>query len=110
MIRIAAAALALTLAAPVVAVPTSADAQVLAGRNAARQPARSTPRPLSDREYERLDQAEAEVREADERIAEIQAASEQAGGMTPEHQAEMQDLQRKRDRANRIVERLSRRL
>lgn len=110
MIRIAAAALALTLAAPVVTVPATADAQVMTGRNAARQATRPSPRPLSDREYERLSQAENEVQEADNRIAEIQAAAEQSGGMTPEHQAEMQALQRKRDQANRIVERLSRRL
>lgn len=108
MTRIAAAAMALIMAIPVVSVPVTADAQVRAGRQTVLQSSR--PRPLSDREYERLTQAETEVQEADERIAEIQALAEQAGGMTPEQQTELRDLQRRRDQANRIVERLSRRL
>lgn len=107
MIRIAAVALALTMAAPVVTIPVPADAQVMTGRNAARQPPR--PRPLSDREYDRLTQAENEIQEADDRMDEIRATSEQAGGMTPEHHAEMQALERKREQANRVVERLARR-
>lgn len=101
-------ALALVVGTPVVAIPVPADAQVMVGMGARSSAPR--PRPLSDREYEQLTQAENDLQEAETRMAEIREASEAAGGMTPEQHAEMQTLQRKRDQASRIVERLSRRL
>ena len=70
-------ALALAVAIPVINLPApTADAQVLAGRHAARRPA---PRPrLTEAEETRLFEAEDLVFELDGQIADIQAAGEAA--------------------------------
>lgn len=98
------AALALVTAVPVVSIPTPSDAQVLAGRNAARRP---PPRPrLTEREETRLFEAETLVFELDEQIAEIQAAGETQGTLTEAQQAEIATLTRRREEAQRTIDRL----
>lgn len=99
-------ALALATAMPVITIPAGpADAQVLTGRGAPRrQPA---PRPrLSEAELDRLAQAEDQVFELDTQIETIQMAAEEAGGITPAQQAEIDALTRRRDEAQAIVDRL----
>ncbi|MCS6622629.1 hypothetical protein N0B44_06890 [Roseibacterium beibuensis] len=98
-------ALAAAMAIPAVTVPvTTADAQVLTGRNA---PRRAPPRPaLTEREETRLYEAEDQVFEIDSQLAEIQAAGEAAGGLTPAQQAEIETLTRRRAEAQRTIDRL----
>ena len=98
-------ALALALAVPVINLPApTADAQVLAGRHAARRPA---PRPrLTEAEETRLFEAEDLVFELDGQIADIQAAGEAAGGLTEAQQAEIATLTRRRADAQRTIDRL----
>lgn len=99
-------ALALATAIPVINLPApSADAQVLAGRNAARRPPAPRPR-LTEAEENRLYEAENAVFEIDERIAEIQAAGEAAGGLNEDQQAQITALTRRREDAQRTINRL----
>ena len=99
------AALALAVAMPVMSLPVStADAQVLTGRSAPRRPA---PRPrLSEAELNRLAEAEDQIFEIDSEILAIQAAAEAAGGLTEAQQAQIDALTRRREEAQRTVERL----
>ena len=98
-------ALSAALAVPVIGLSaTAADAQVLAGRHAARRPA---PRPrLTEAEETRLFEAEDLVFELDGQIADIQAAGEAAGGLTEAQQAEIATLTRRRADAQRTIDRL----
>jgi chromosome segregation ATPase len=98
-------ALALAVAMPAVTLPvTTADAQVLTGGNA---PRRQAPRPrLSEAELDRLTEAEDQIFEIDDQIADIQAAAEAAGGLTPAQQTQIDDLTRRRAEAQRTVDRL----
>lgn len=98
-------ALALATAMPVISLPVMADAQVLTGRGAPR--ATSAPRPaLSEREENRLYEAEDQVFEIDSRLADLQAAGEAAGGLTEAQQAEINALTRRRADAQRTIDRL----
>lgn len=99
-------ALSAVLAVPVIGLSaTAADAQVLTGRNA---PGRSAPpRPaLSEREEDRLYEAEDQVFEIDSQLADIQAAAEAAGGLTEAQQAQIDALTRRRADAQRTIDRL----
>lgn len=98
------AAVALATAMPVVSIPTVSDAQVLTGRGAA--PRRAPRPPLSPAEQERLYDAQDLVLELDDQIAELQAAGEAAGGLTPEQTAQLQQHTARRAEAQRTVERL----
>lgn len=98
-------ALALATAMPVISLPVMADAQVLTGRGSARRAA--PPRPaLSEREENRLYEAEDLVSEIDVQIAEIQAAGEAAGGLTEAQQSQIDTLTRRRADAQRTIDRL----
>jgi UDP:flavonoid glycosyltransferase YjiC (YdhE family) len=97
-------ALALATAVPVISIPVASDAQVLAGRNAARRPA---PRPrLTEAEENRLFEAEELVFQIDEQIGALQAAGETQGGLTEAQQAEINTLTRRREDAQRTIDRL----
>ncbi|HYD26262.1 hypothetical protein [Brevundimonas sp.] len=98
-------ALALATAMPVISIPVASDAQVLAGRNAARRPAPQRPR-FSEADENRLFEAEDQIIEIDGQIADIQAAAEANGGLTEAQQAEITALTRRREQAQRTVERL----
>lgn len=102
------AALALSVAAPVAVsvVPTSADAQVLAGRNAARATTRA-PRPaLSERELNRLYAAQDEVQTLTQQVEDIQAAGEAQGGLTPAQTAQIQAHQTEIAEKQAVIDRL----
>ena len=110
MIRIAAAALALTLAAPVVSVPVAAEAQVLAGRNAARansQPPRET---REQRLQNRLYEAEDRLIEVESSIAELETAREGGAVLTAAQERRLSQLNQRREREQREVERLNQQL
>lgn len=107
MKNVVVAALALLIAAPAISVPTVADAQVRTGSGAALRRAPQRPS-LSDRELDRLYEAEDEVMELDGQIAEIQSAGEAAGGLTEAQQSELATLTRRRDAAQRTIDRLER--
>lgn len=99
-------ALSAALAVPVIGLSaTAADAQVLTGRNA---PSRAAPpRPaLSEREENRLYEAEDQVFEIDSQLADIQAAGEVQGGLTEAQRAQVEALTRRRAEAQRIIDRL----
>jgi len=99
-------ALALAVAMPVVTLPAApADAQVLTGRGG---PSRGAPRPLSERELDRLYEAEDLVTEIDMQIADIQAEGEAAGGLTEAQQAQIAEPNRRRAEAQRPIDRLER--
>ncbi len=99
-------ALALATAMPGAALSvTPADAQVLTGRNAPRRGPPPRPR-LSEAELDRLAQAEDAIFEIDSQIETIQTAAQEAGGITPAQQAEIDALTRRRDEAQAIVDRL----
>ncbi len=98
-------ALAIATAMPVVTLPVTADAQVLTGRNAPRRAA--PPRPaLTEREQDRLFEAEDQVFEIDSQLADIEAAAEAAGGVTEAQQAQIDALTRRRAEAQRTIDRL----
>lgn len=84
-------AAALVMAMPALSVPTVADAQVLTGRGRATPARRPRPAPprLTDAEQDQLWDAKSEIGTLDEQIAEIQAAGQTQGGLTPEQQAQI---------------------
>lgn len=100
-------AAALIAASPVVAVPTPADAQVLAGRNAARNASRPARVTAEERRENRLRDAEDRVFELDEKIAELNTASESPSGLTPAQQRQLAQLTARREDAQRTVDRLT---
>ena len=101
------AALSLVLAAPVLSIPTPSDAQVLTGRGSAPRNTNRRP-PLSDAELDRLFDAEDQVIDLDGQIQDIQAEAEAAGGLTEAQQRQIAELTRRRDEAQRTVDRLER--
>lgn len=100
-------ALALMMAAPatVAVYPTAADAQVLAGGNAAR---RRPPRQvgLSERDRERLYEAQDEIIEHETAIGELTAITENGGALTPVQIRQLEGHQRRLQSAQQTVERL----
>ena len=108
MSRVLIAALCLTLAAPVIVTvaPTSAEAQVMAGRGASRAAARRNRPALSDREETRLYDAQDQVIAIDQQIYEIQTAAEAAGGLTPEQQASIQQHEARKADHQSVIDRL----
>lgn len=99
-------ALSAAMAIPAFTLPAGpSDAQVLTGRGAPRRAA--PPRPaLTEREENRLFEAEDQVFEIDSQLAEIQAAGEAAGGLTPAQQTQIDTLTRRREEAQRTIDRL----
>ena len=94
------------LAAPVVSMPTPADAQVLTGSGRASTPRRAPRPPLSPAEEDRLFEAQSLVIDLEAEITAIEDAGEDAGGLTAEQQVEIQQRITRRDEAQRIVDRL----
>jgi len=97
-------ALAVVLAAPVsVSFPAPADAQVLTGRSGDARRERRAARPaLSEREQERLFQAEEAVWEITDQIATIEAAPEP----TAEESASLTGLRSRLEEEQEVVDRL----
>ena len=95
------AAVAFAVAAPAGAslIPASAEAQVLAGRYAARAAAPPSRPALSEREEARLFAAQDEVQTLQQQIEEIRTSSQEQAGLTPEQTAQITE------RETRIVER-----
>ena len=102
------AVVALSVAAPVAVtvVPTSAEAQVLAGRSAARAATRRARPALSERETERLYAAQDEVQSLTQQVEDIQAAGTAQGGLTPEQTAQIQAHQTRIAEEQAVVDRL----
>lgn len=99
-------AAALAMAVPAVTVATSAEAQVLAGRNAARTsgaPRLTRVERLTNLLYE----AEDRLAEIDEQIAVIQGEVEAAGAPTPSQERQLAQLARRREREEREIARLN---
>lgn len=91
---------------PTVSVPTSAEAQVLAGSNAAR--ADRTPRVTREQRLSKLlYEAEDRLLEIEERIAEIQAAIGPEGQPTPAQARQLEQLTRRQAREKSEIERLN---
>ena len=105
MKRTLAVAIALATAMPVITLPVTADAQVLTGRGAPRRSAPPRPR-FSEADQNRLYDAQDLVAELDGQIAEIRAAAEAQGGLTEAQTAQIAEMTRRRDDAQRTVERL----
>lgn len=102
--------LALAMAAPALTIPATAEAQVMVGSGARRNPpARHTAPPsLSPREERRLDAAYETVSEMDGLIADLHEAAPQ--GLSAEQQAQLQSHTRRRDEAQRTIDRLEEKL
>ena len=101
-------AAAIVMAMPAVAVPTVADAQVLTGRGRATPMRRARPAPprLTEAEEDRLWDAQSEVGTIDDRVAELQAAGQAQGGLTPEQQAQLNAHAARRTELQTIITRL----
>jgi len=93
-------ALSLASAAPAVIIPTSSDAQVLAGQRRYARPA------LSERDVERLNSAQDRVLALEEQIAAIEAAGEAGGGLTPAQTAQIEERRADMARAQETVDKL----
>lgn len=102
------AALALSVAAPVGVTfsSTTAEAQVMAGRGAARQAARARRSALTEREESRLYAAEDRVQALTQQVEEIQAAGEAQGGLTPAQTAQIQSHQAEIAEKQVVIDRL----
>lgn len=103
------ALLAVVIAAPVVTVPTYADAQVRVGSGARRDPPRRVRPPapaLTEAEEDRLWDAQAAVETLDTQIAGIQTQVQAAGGSTPEQTTAIADLTARRTTEQAVVDRL----
>lgn len=102
--KIAVFALAVALAAPMAAaIPTPADAQVLAGRGGDTRRSQNTRPALTEREENRLFEAEEATFELTDRIEAIEANAE----ATPEEVASLEGLRRRLAEAQRTVDRLT---
>lgn len=106
------ALLVVVVAAPVVTVPTYADAQVRVGSGARRDPPRRVrPAPrLSEVEQDRMIAAQDEVLDIDSEIAGIRTAAEAAGGLSAEQQARIDALRVRRAAAQQVVDQLQAKL
>jgi hypothetical protein len=104
---IAAVALAVAAPAAVSFVPATAEAQVLAGRNAARAATRPSRPALTEREEERLYAAQDEVQTLETQIEDIRAAGEQQeGGLTAEQTAQITEREARIAEHQRVIDRL----
>ncbi len=106
------ALLAAVVAAPVVYVPTSADAQVRVGSGARSDPprrARPAPR-LTEAEENRMFAAQDEILDIDTEVAAIRQAGATAGGLSAEQQARIDALGVQRTAAQQIIDRLEAKL
>lgn len=101
-------AAALVMAMPVVSVPTFADAQVLTGRGRSTPARRARPAPprLTEAEENQLWDAQSEIETLDERTAEVRAAGETQGSLTPEQQAWLDAQAARRTELEAVVNRL----
>lgn len=91
---------------PTVAIPTTVEAQVLAGRNAAR--ADRTPRVTREQRLSNLlYEAEDRLLEIEERMAEIQSAIDAAGQPTPAQARQLDQLTKRQAREKAEIERLN---
>jgi len=100
-----AAAATLLVGTPFVLQATPAEAQVLAGRNAARVSAPSLSR--EERLAGRLADAEERKLEIEDEIAAIQAEVDTSGGPTPAQERKLARLNQRRERETREIERLT---
>lgn len=100
------AALVLSSAAPVVVLPTIADAQVMAGRGAARAAERSRRPALSVREEDRLYAAQDQVATLEQQLEALETAAQTAGGATPEQAAQIAAHRSQIAEARTVIERL----
>lgn len=102
------AAVAFAVAAPtaVSLIPASAEAQVLAGRNAARAAARPARPALSEREEERLFAAQDEVQTLQQQIEDIRTSGQEQGGLTPEQTAQITERETRIAEHQQVVDRL----
>jgi len=99
---------ALIAGPPVVSAPSTADAQVLAGRNAARA---SAPRETREtRINNRIADAEERLFEIEERIAGIEALREDGAVLTPAQERQLAQLNARKEREQREIERLNNQL
>lgn len=101
-------AAAIIMAMPAVSVPTAADAQVLTGRGRATPTRRARPAPprLTEAEEDRLWDAQSEIGTIDEQIAELQAAGQVQGALTPEQQAQLNAHATRRTELQTVITRL----
>jgi chromosome segregation ATPase len=108
MSRLLIAALCLTLAAPVVVsfAPTPADAQVMAGRGAARSAERHRRPALSEREENRLYAAQDQVTDLQQQIEALETAGQTAGGLTTEQATQIASHRTQMAEAQSVVDRL----
>lgn len=94
------------LAMPVASVASTADAQVLAGRNAAR--ADRSPRVTREERLSNLRfEAEERLAEVEERIAEIEASVQASGAATPAQTRQLEQLASRKAREEREIARLT---
>jgi parvulin-like peptidyl-prolyl isomerase len=98
-------AAAFAVSVPAVTIATAADAQVLAGRNAARE-SRAPRFTREERLTNLLYEAEDRLAEVNEKIATIESEAEAAGGLTSSQQRELAGLNRRREREEREIARL----
>lgn len=101
-------AAALVMAMPVVSVPTVADAQVLTGRSRPSPARRARPAPprLTEAEENQLYDAQAEIDTLDGQVADVRAAGETQGALTPEQQAYLDAQAARRTELEAVVTRL----
>lgn len=100
------AALVVSSAAPVVVVPTFADAQVMAGRGAARSAERHRRPALSEREEDRLYAAQDQAATLEQQIAALEIAAQTAGGLTAEQTTQIAAHRAQMAEAKTVIERL----
>lgn len=105
-ILIAAIAFAVAAPAAVSLIPASAEAQVLAGRNAARAATRPARPALTEREEERLYAAQDEVQTLQMQIEDIRTSGQEQGGLTPEQTAAIAEREARIAEQQRVVDRL----
>ena len=100
------AAFVIASVAPIAVIPTSADAQVLAGRSAARAAERQRRPALSTREEDRLYASQDQITTLQQQIAELETAGQTAGGLTPEQTTQIAAHRAQLAEAQTIVDRL----
>ena len=107
------ALLVAVIAAPVMTLPTYADAQVRVGSGARRDPPRRARPPaprLTEAEEDRMWDAQAEVASLNTQIADAHAQAEAAGGATADHQAAIQALTIRLTAEQAVIDRLQAKL
>jgi septal ring factor EnvC (AmiA/AmiB activator) len=95
------------LAAPAMTMTTTAEAQVLAGRNSARSATRPPRLTTEQRLNNRLAEAEDRLAEIDDQIARIEDEVDAAGSRTPSQERELAALTRRREREAGEIARLN---